>query len=252
MIRRSFDAAEINPILNDPSVFEAIKLPGMAPDIDVSALVSNPNNVLLMAEGGGIIFAQAEPGIYEVHTSFLAGFRGSHAVRRSLEAYRWMFTHTDCMILQTKVPAFNLGAEKFCRMVGATKEFERKGVWLTEKGAADMSFWSLRYEDWLRKTPALMGSGKAFHEKLEQEFARHGTEDENHPDEDCHDLHVGVCVETIFAGQPEKAIVLYNRWASFAGYGLISLIAKSPMLIDIGSGSFRSNARCANCRRRTF
>lgn len=235
MIRRSFDGAEINPILNDPSVFDAIKLPGMEPDIDVAPIVSNPANVLLMAEGGGIIFVQAEPGIYEVHTSFLEKYRGSNAIRASLDAYRWMFTHTDCMILQTKVPAFNRGADKFCRIVGATRDFERKAVWLTDKGPVDMSYWTLRYEDWLRKTPALMASGKAFHTKLEDEFARHGAENESHPDEDCHDLYVGVCVETIYAGQPEKAIVLYNRWARFAGYGLISLIAKAPMLIDIGS-----------------
>lgn len=235
MIRRSFDAAEINPILNDPSVFDAIKLPGMAPEIDVAPIISNPNNVLLMAEGGGIMFIQIEPGIYEVHTSFLEKYRGSNAIKASLEAYRWMFTHTDCMILQTKVPAFNRGADKFCRIVGATKDFERKSIWLTDKGPVDMSYWTLRYEDWLRKTPALMASGKVFHARLEDEFARHGADDENHPDEDCHDLHVGVCVEMIYAGQPEKAIVLYNRWAAFAGYGLISLIAKAPMLIDIGS-----------------
>ncbi len=235
MIRRSFDAAEINPILNDPSVFEAIKLPDMTPEIDVSGLLANPANVLLMADGGGIIFSQQEPGIYEVHTSFLAEHRGRNAIRASLEAYRWMFTHTDCMILQTKVPAFNKAAEKFCKIVGAIREFDRRDVWLTEHGPVNMSYWSMKYEDWLRQTPALMESGRAFHKRLDEEMERHGVTEENHPDEDCHDLYVGVCAEMIYAGQPEKAVVLYNRFARFSGYAPISLISKSPMLIDISS-----------------
>src|SRR5580692_37957 len=106
MIRRSFDASDINPILNDPTVFESIKLPGMKlGELDVTAVVENPVNVLLIAEGGGIIFGQSEPGIYDVHTAFLENHRGYAAIKASLEAYRWMFTHTDCMILQTRVPA---------------------------------------------------------------------------------------------------------------------------------------------------
>ena len=234
MIRRSYDAAEINVILNDPSVFDAIKLPGMT-EFDVTPILADPNNVLLMAEGGGIIFGQFEPGIYSVHTSFLAEHRGRNAIRASLDAYRWMFTHTDCMILQTTVPAFNKAAEKICKIVGAIREFDRKSVWQTDTGPVDMSYWSMKYEDWLRQTPTLMESGRAFHRRLDEEMARHGVTEENHPDEDCHDLYVGVCVETVYAGQPEKAIALYNRFAKFSGYAPIALVSKSPLLIDIGT-----------------
>jgi hypothetical protein len=251
MIHRSFDASEINAILNDPSVFEAIKFTGITSPMDVSPIIDNPVNVLLMAEGGGIIFAQMEPGIYEVHTSFLENHRGRHAIRASLAAYRWMFTHTDCMILQTKVPEFNVAAAKFCSIVGAIKEFERKGVWLTESGAVGMSYWIMKYEDWIRRTSSLMESGRMFHDRLEQEFERHSAKPEVHPDEDCHDLYVGACAETIYAGQPEKAIVLYNRWARFSGYGQISLISKSPLLIDIGSAVLQvvnDNFRVIKCR----
>jgi len=235
MIHRSFDASEINPILNDSSVFEAIKLPGMKPDIDMSAIVSNPLNVLLVSEGGGIIFAQAEPGIYDVHTSFLENHRGRHAIRASREAYRWMFTHTDCMILQTRVPAFNKAAEAFCKMVGATLEFTRKGSWPIEPEPADMSYWSLKYEDWVRSASCLVASGRAFHQRLDEEFARHKALHEKHPDEECHDRYVGACAEMIYAGQPEKAVVLYNRFARFSGYATISMVSRSPLLIDIGS-----------------
>lgn len=236
MIRRSFDASEINPILNDPSVFDQMRTPGLKlGDLDISAVIENPLNVLLMTEGGGIIFGQSEPGIYDVHTSFLENYRGRHAIRASLAAYRWMFTHTDCMILQTRVPAFNKAAANFCKLVGAVHEFDRKGVWATETGAADMSYWTMKYEDWARRSDDLIASGRAFHTRLDEEFARHKMLHENHPDEECHDRYVGACAEMIYGGQPEKAVVLYNRWAKFAGYGLIVLISKSPLMIDIGN-----------------
>jgi hypothetical protein len=232
-LRRSFDAGDINPILNDPAVFPAISKPGIE-KFDVTDVVTNPANVLLMAQGGGIIFWQHQPGVYEVHTNFLPKFRGRHAIRASLAAYRWMFTHTDCTVLVTRVPAFNDAAALFCRLVGATKMFVRHAMWPTVEGMADVTFWSLTYDEWLRRTPAVMESGRAFHAKLDAEFERHGITRAAHPDEDCHDLYVGACVETIYGGQPEKAVALYNGWAQLAEYGCIGLIARNPLIIDIG------------------
>lgn len=233
-IRRSFDASEINSIINDPDVFEFVTVPGLE-RIDATELVADPRNVLIMAEGGGILFLWQEPGIYEVHTNFLKAHRGLHALGVSLAAYRWMFTHTDCMTLLTRVPAFNKAADRFCALVGATKEFERKAVWPSKDGSVDMAFWSLRYDDWLKQTPDLIVSGRAFHDHLDAEFARHGVERKNaHADEDCHDLNAGAAAEMIYGGQPEKGVILYNRWARFAGYGLIALIARTPLVLDIG------------------
>lgn len=232
---RSFDAADINPILNDPEILPSITVPGID-HLDAAPLLADPRNVLLMAEGGGVLFCQLEPGVYEVHTNFQKAFRGRHAVRASLEAYRWMFTHTDCMVLHTRVPAFNKAAARFCKIVGATKEFERKAAWPTNDGLVDLLFWSLRYDDWVRQTPALKSSGQEFHRKLDEERLSRGVDPAllAHPDEDCHDIHVGACVEMIYAGQPDKGIVLYNRWARFSGYGQIALISHAPVLIDIG------------------
>jgi hypothetical protein len=240
-IRRSFNASDINPILNDPYVFESIKLPGMKPgDVDASAIIENPNNVLLMAERGGIIFGQLEPGIYDVHTAFLKPERksdgaGPHIRNACLTAYRWMFTHTDCMILQTKIPAFNRAAIIFAPLLGWRFEFERKGVWPTDDGNIDMSFFSLNYENWVRKDETLVKIGQAFHLRLDEEFIRRGVLPDSHPDEECHDRYVGACAQMIFGGQPEKAIVLYNRWARFAGYGQITMTNRSPLTIDIGT-----------------
>jgi Protein of unknown function (DUF2824) len=236
MIRRTFDPAEVNAIVNDPEVFKQLKLPGIE-SVDLSSTIFDLRNVVLMVNGGCIVFSQLEPGIYEVHTNFLADYRGSNAIRQSLAAYRWMFTRTDCMVLHTKVPAFNKAAEVFCRLVGATKEFDRTSLWPTENGLVDMSFWTLRYDDWVRKTPSLKKSGREFHERFDRERLRHGITEENHPDEDCHDLYVGVCAETFYGGQPEKAVILYNQWARFSGYAPISLISLNPIVIDIASAA---------------
>jgi hypothetical protein len=236
MIRRTFDPLEVNAILNDPEVFKWIKLPGID-KIDISEQILELRNHFLIVRGGCVVFSQQEPGVYEVHTNFLADYRGSNAIRQSLAAYRWMFTRTDCMILQTKVPASNRAAEMFCRVVGATRDFERKAVWPSDDGPVDISYWTLSYEDWIRKTPSLMKSGKEFHERFDQERARFGLTEENHPDEDCHDRYVGACAEMIYGGQPEKAVALYNRWARFAGYGLISVLSRNPLIIDISSAA---------------
>lgn len=233
-VERSFDVAAINALFNDPSVFPLVSIPDIEA-IDVNSIIADPRNVMLMSEGGGVLFCLHEPGAYEVHTAFIESYRGRHALKASLAAYRWMFTHTDCFTLLTKVPAINPAAENFCRLVGATREFARKAVWPTANGPVDLSFWSMRYDDWIRKTPSVKASGRAFHERLEQEFSRHGRQDEIHPDEECHDLHVGACAEMIYGGQIEKAIILYNRWASFAGYGPIGLVSREPVVIDIGN-----------------
>jgi len=73
-------------------------------------VIENPLNVLLMTEGRRIISGNPSPESTMCNTSFLENYRGRHAIRASLAAYRWMFTHTDCMILQTRVPAFNKAA----------------------------------------------------------------------------------------------------------------------------------------------
>lgn len=203
--------------------------------LDLTEQLANPGNILLMVEGGGIFFFALDAGLYELHTNFLPGHRGRYALRASQAAYRWMFTRTDCMALVTKVPAFNRGADIWARAAGFTCEFERAACWPTAEGMCGARFYALRYDDWVRKTPALADSGRIFHDRIDQEFARHGKlDDRNHPDDECHHRHVGVAMEMVYGGQPEKAAVLYNRWAAFSGYGQVALVSRNPLLIDIG------------------
>lgn len=146
-----------------------------------------------------------------------------------------MFTHTNCMMLHTRIPTFNKAAEVFCRSVGASLWFERRECWPSSQGNVDCKFFAMSIMEWSRKHPKpLMASGKAFHAHLEEEYARHKFAHDPHPDEDSHDLAVGLCAEMMYGGEPEKAIILYNRWARVAGYRMISLISRNPLVIDIG------------------
>jgi hypothetical protein len=240
-VTRSFDSGDINPILNHPDVFKYVACKGFEPgSMDVAPLLEDQRNVLLVADGAAILFIWYEPGIYEVHTNFLKPDRlrqsthGPYVRNVCLAAYRWMFTRTDCMILQTRIPAHNRAATVFSPLIGWTKEFERKAVWPTLDGEmVDMSFCYLRYPDWVRKTPSLMQSGRKFHARLLEERARLGKPEPPHPDEDIHDMHVGACVEMILGAQYEKAVILYNHWARFAGYAPVALIAHNPLVFDI-------------------
>lgn len=235
--REMESATEINRILNDPAVFSLISLPDQKA-FDASEMVQDPRFVFLRTEGGVILFSpDPEPtsAMYEVHTNFLEDHRGKHAIEASLESYRWMFTHTPCMMLVTRVPKINPAAEAFCRTVGASLWFERKAAWPTKDGPVDVKYYSLSLLEWARKHPApLIESGQAFHARLEEEYARMGFAHEQHADEDSHDLAAGLCAEMIYGGEPEKAVIIYNRWARLAGYRQIDLRARNPLVIDIG------------------
>lgn len=214
-------------------MFPLISLPGQE-SLDAAGLVADQRNVLLMVEGGGFILVWHEPAVYEIHSNFLKGYRGAYALQCCLAAVRWMFTHTDCMWLLTQVPKFNVAARRAAAFSGATLEFERNAAWPTNDGSVPVSYWSLRYDDWVRQTPGLADAGHWFHEHIEAEFVRHGVVRVAHPDEECHDRQAGACIEMIRGGQSEKAVILYNRWARFAGYHPIALVARDPLIIDIG------------------
>lgn len=244
LVRRSFDAAEINAILNDPYVFKHVAIAGQE-KLDVSQLIENPNVYLLMAEGGSMIFTPLEPCVYEIHTAFLKsalrsahenGHTGPYIQNACLAAYRWMFTQTDCVVILTKIPHHNRAALVFAPTLGWQIEYTRKNAFATHAGdLVDVTYCALRYDDWLRKTPALEIAGREFHKRLADEFARFGYVEPQHPDEDCHDRRVGACIEMMLGGQPEKAVILYNSWARFADYGEINLVSRNPLLINIGN-----------------
>jgi hypothetical protein len=223
-LKRDFDARRINPIINHPDVLPWISQPG-DDVLDLSAVVADFRNVLLMTDSGGLLFIQLEPGTYEVHTSFLPAIRGAPGVAIAKQALRHMFVSTDAMGIVTKVPAHNRGALGLVRAVRMSHEFDRSAQWRTADGVVDVGYWALRYWDWLWHADGLTQAGEMFHQKI--------GESKSHADDPAHDRVVGAAIEQIFAGQTAKALILYNHWARIAGYAPVSVMSESPLIIDI-------------------
>jgi hypothetical protein len=176
---------------------------------------------------GALLFAQIEPGVYEVHTMARAAVRGRAYVAATREALRVMFLHGDAMELYTRVPSENKAALGLARLVGGKREFTR---------GDGTPVYVLRWADWLWGSggTALAARGEWFHQRLEAQFAAQGREHVAHAPHPDHDRMVGATCEMILAGNVVKALVLYNRWAALAGYAPVSVVVSGPLVLDIG------------------
>lgn len=117
---RSTDAAFLNRVVNDPSVFPYVSL-GLEGPFDLSGILSDWNNHFMCNEYGGFLFIKHKEYIYEVHAQFLPEGRGRSAIESALLAERYMFTKTDALRLDTYVAHDNRAASWFTRKVGFTK-----------------------------------------------------------------------------------------------------------------------------------
>lgn len=226
MIQREFDAARLNAVVNHPAVHAWIAPPGFG-DLDLSEAVADRRNVLLMTEGGGVMFFQHEPGVYDAHTQFTPEVRGKVAFAATRAAVRYMFTNTDCMEVLTKVPAHNLAADALARRVGCIMEYERPDMWPTPDGLQAMRYFALRYPDWIKVADGLIESAQAFRAGLCEQGVTLG------PDDPVQLKRLGAAVEMMAGGQVGKAVQLYNRWARFADYPEIGVASTQPIVLDI-------------------
>jgi hypothetical protein len=235
MIRRETDARHLNAVANHPAVLPFVSLPGQDA-IDLAPVVADRRNIALACEGGGFVCVWQEPGIYEVHSLFLPEARGVGARAAAREAIHGMFLQGDAMELLTKVPVGNVRAEALARRCGFRLDFEREGAWVWRGQSAAVRYYALRYPDYVAAyADDLEAHGRWFHDKLDVEEARRGIVNE-HPEDRAHHIHAGAVVRMILSGQVAKGVVLYNRWARFAGYDPISVVSTDPLVVDVGSG----------------
>ncbi len=157
-----------------------------------------------------------EPGYY------LVEFDGISKLPH-LNAYRVMFTQTDCLGLLAKIP-MNGEEAALATLLGWTHQFDSRGI----------GHWELCYNDWIRNTPELMQVGVNFINRLELEFMRHG-HTQKIETEPSYLLHIGALAAMLYTDQMDKAVALYNGWARFADYPQIELKSHSPALLDIGN-----------------
>lgn len=240
-LRRDFDARRLNLVVNDPMVKPYVALPHqMDQEIDLTEVVRDRRNIALMCDHGGLLFHWMEPGIYEVHTQFTHAMRGEPVLDFTEAALSWMFLRTGAMELLTKVPVPNVAAAWLAQKIGGRLEFTRDGAWPTPQGAVAVKYYALRWPDWIVRAKFLAERGHEFHEWLTREKASRGLGLAPHPDDSFHDQMVGATVEMFIHGQIDKAVILYNRWARFAGYMPIQVVEIEPasgaVVVDISDG----------------
>lgn len=139
-MNRTFSADLLNDVANDPEVRSFL---GGAGSVDVSALLSDPNNIALVDEVGGFVMIRQEPGLYDCHTLYPPEARGKHALQAARDVLRWMFTRTDATALSGLFPASNARVESFGKLLGFQMVHER----LTALGTTQCGFLTL--EKWV-------------------------------------------------------------------------------------------------------
>lgn len=230
-VERETSAHRLNAVVNHQDVRPWVS-PG-ANDLDLASVVENPANVLLMNEHGGCLFERVGPGLYEVHTQFVPEGRGPGALQAVRDALHWMFTRTDAIEIQTKVPVNNLPALALVKAIGGELHFYRDNAWQTDAGLVGVNYYVQTIDAWAGKADTAKAAGQWFHDKLEAAKAASEADSPVHDDDEAHDRYVGATIEMVLNDQLEKGLWFYNRWARLAGYAAVALIAENPPVIDI-------------------
>lgn len=231
-VSRQLSAEAINVVINHPDVFPYVSLPGSGP-IDLSSIVADAHNYVLMGEGGGVVLIPLGGGVYEAHTQFVPESRGTNCLRAARDIAFWMFTRTDCIEIRSKVPEGNGPARALAKSLRGRFVYHVKNIWPTHNGMVGADHYVQTFEEWMMCAPYLEGIGHEFHEALEAAKIISGSKLAIHEDDECHDRAVGAACEMIAAGNIGKAMHLYNLWARTSGYAQISIIAQNPITIDI-------------------
>lgn len=230
-VRREFDSRRHNEILNDPSVLPYVR--GTLDRLDTSGAVANRDNILLMGEHGCVLFMMLQRGLYEAHSAALPAGRGRWMAEFCRAATHWMFTRSDCIEVMTRCPTIQ--SKALARHLGWVKEFTNANGWVVDGKNVPADVYAVRLWDWWKTAPGLTERGEWFHDRLNEEYKRLTGKVPTHGEDDgSHDRVVGLVTEMFLNGQPDKACILYNRWAALADHHPISMVSYNPVAVDIG------------------
>lgn len=231
-ISRQTSATHLNSIVNHPEVHPYVS-GGFQGALDLSPLIEGGNVVALAGEHGGQVYARIGFGLYEAHSQFTPEGRGEWALAATRASLKWMFTRTDAIEILTRCPT--IASKALAKSIGGQHEFTIQQGWVLDGKIVPADIFSLTVQGWMKTAPDLPARGRWFHERLDAEFDRLGIVEPQHEDDDLHDRYVGAAVDMCFGGQPEKAMVFYNRTAALAGWHQIAVINRDPLAVDIGA-----------------
>lgn len=231
-MKRSFDPKPFNRIFNDPSVRPWMGR-GVGP-LDLTATVRNSNNICLLTDcgEGGYLLERAQPGLYLAHTLALPSARGRPMLELMRDGFAYLFLETDAVEVTTFVPDGNPAADRWSDIAGFRETFRREAFFPygSDEEIVGGSFRSLKYEDWVLRHKPNTEAGEQFHDLLHATSASLGT----HPDDPVHDAFVGATILGVRAGNIQKAVALFNRWAVQAMYQPATVVSEHPVIVETG------------------
>lgn len=231
-IRRMSDASAINTIVNHESVRPSI---GRLVDgkVDLTAAVADPRNICLAGERGALLFMMLQPALYDVHMAILPEGRGEWCLGFTHACLHWLFTRTPAVEAVARIPAGSLAATALVHAIHGEWEFQVIMPWGTDGAVIPVRVWSLSVQQWTRFAPDLVEHGRWLSRRIKKELHRSGHK-LSFIDNIVADRYAGGLVDMLQGGQPQKAVVLYNRWASMANYAPIAIVSADPPTIDLG------------------
>jgi hypothetical protein len=228
VIRRTMDAAFLNEIVNHPEVRPWVGGDGV---LDLTPVITNPANLAVVTDTGGFIAVGVGEGRYEIHSMFRPTGHGVVAAMR--EALTYCFTATDAVELVTKVPVGNKAADGLATLAGFRLQGSVTMPWAHgERRAVEIR--TLRIEDWAQRARLATELGHWLHDRFAVVLkSRHSSLPPHSPDDPLHDQMAGAAVAMVRAGNPQKAVLFYNRWASVTGYPGIRILRYQPTVLDL-------------------
>lgn len=241
-LSRATDASVLNVIVNDPSVYPFVR--GMSEgDLDLSQVVANPNNHVLTGEHAAILFTIRQVGLYEMNATVLPSGRGDWALIAGRAALEWAFTHTSAVEVVMRAPYCDPWANPFARLLGFSFEFTSPKGWIYNGHPAAADIFSFKIQDWMRTARGLDEAAKGYHSSLAREYVRTGRPDYVKTTDELRDRYIGAMMAMIAGGQPQKAVIFYDRFAQMIGLPTIALVGVNPAVLVIDGTAFEVHGR---------
>lgn len=233
-IYRDTNAARINEIINHPSVRATVAdvEDGV---LDVSNIVNNELNYVLIGEHGGIIIHCLIPGVYEVHTQILPEGRGPWTLDFLAAVQHYMFTKTDCFEGVTRIPHGHVAAKAAALAVGMTPEFQRPACRFKGR-IVPVDVYSIDIMKWASTSPFLEEIGREFHDAMQSQWEKNGGTEQVHDDDPNHNRYVGAALEMARGNQVLKAVSFYNRWARVSRHSGVQIVQAEPTVVEFDIG----------------
>lgn len=205
-----------------------------APAFDPKVYTAHPKSFAVIVEDklGPVGFFSAfavERAAYTIHTNLLPTCRGRLAMEAATVALRFAFIETDAEMLWTMVPANNPQARFAASMAGFAHAYARESVWLSGGKKHAMEYMRMDVDGWIQRG-SMAGLGQDFHAELIHAGGHVG-----HAHDGMHDSYVGAAWAMLEAGRIDKAVSVYGRWGRVAGYLPFEVVARDPLLVDIGT-----------------